>query len=204
MAVGVLLFKCYPKYFIIFRWLGHHYIITNLNQQNRGGGGCMFVFYPQQKSVRIIYESCIKCVLQTHEKVHPSRFTKMSPLQWPLNLLWSVVSFKEAFKGLHKAITETTCLQTTKEKRQEKPFVQAIALSGQDLRIVGGQFQYVADSVLGSDLDSACYTLGLPMCVFFFFSRVAQLEHKAYSSWSDMTSSLCCCTLLQTRRLKMH
>lgn len=64
-----------------------------------------------------------------------------------------------------------TCLQTTKEKRQEKPFVWAIALSGQDLRIPGGQFQYVADGGLGSDLDSAlcalCQALSFLKQIFF-------------------------------------
>lgn len=39
---------------------------------------------------------------------------------------------KEALKAVHKAITLATCPQTTKEKRQEKPFVLTIALSGQD------------------------------------------------------------------------
>lgn len=41
-------------------------------------------------------------------------------------------SLKEALKAAHKAITVATCLQTPKEKRQEKPFVLTIALSGQD------------------------------------------------------------------------
>lgn len=41
-------------------------------------------------------------------------------------------SLKEALKAVHKAITVATCLQTPKEKRQERPFVLTIALSGQD------------------------------------------------------------------------
>lgn len=50
-----------------------------------------------------------------------------------------------------------------------------------------------------------CFTLGLPRSFLKsrFFS-LAKLEHKTYSSWSDMTSSLSCCTLLQPWSLKMR
>lgn len=59
---------------------------------------------------------------------------------------------------MRRAITEATCRQTDRQKRREKLFVRAIALSGQDRWIPGGSLQYVADGVLGSDLDGASHS----------------------------------------------
>lgn len=49
-------------------------------------------------------------------------------------------------------------LQADRQKRREKLFVRAIGLSGQGGWNPGGSFQYVADVVLGSDLDGASHS----------------------------------------------
>lgn len=59
---------------------------------------------------------------------------------------------------MRRAVTEASCRQTDRQKGREKLFVRATGLSGQGGWNPGGSFQYVADVVLGSDLDGASHS----------------------------------------------
>lgn len=89
-------------------------------------------------------------------------------------------SLKEALKAVHKAITLATCLQTTTEKGKKSLLFWRLPCLD---RIPGGQFQYVADGGLGSDLDGASYWL-LSKLFGFFKLRFESLSE--WQQWKDI------------------
>lgn len=102
-------------------------------------------------------------------------------------------SLKEALKDVHKAITLATCLQTTKEKRQEKPFVLTIALSGQD----SGRAIPICRRRWTRQWPWRCFILVLAKLFWFFFnwnfSRSQNGSNEKILLTNDITAELSHC-----------
>lgn len=109
-----------------------------------------------------------------------------------LTSIGGLSSLKEALKAVHKAITLATCLQTPKEKRQERPFVLTIALSGQD----SGRAIPICRRRWTRQWPWRCFMLPFGRAIWIFFnwdfSRSQNDSNEKILLTNDITAELHC------------